>query len=253
MPAAQKRCTIAPRRPFNSEMRAAVCVFACGCNAVAASVVAPGPPPPPTAIEPQVFAIPDETMEFHVALRGMTVGTVQTAVGKPGWVDGKRAVIVKSRGKTEGLVALIGDLQWELTTTIDLDRSMPIDDHEEAWVEFAGEKHHENDTHAWDADDHHHDVHSAAGLLRGWRAELGQHAHPRVEVAGGRFALDIWPAAHETANGKPAVRYDGIAADKFHFAMWISDDLARVPLQFRTESKLGTIEITLVDYQVPRD
>src|SRR5437762_816629 len=240
-------------------MRAAICVFVCGCNAVplASSAVSATPPKPrgaqvPVDVDvataaPVIFAVPDETMEFGVSLRGIHVGIVQTAVGKPGWIDGRRAIIVKSRGRTDGFAALIGDLTWELTTTIDLDKAMPIDDREEAWVEFAGEKHHENETHTWStSDEHRHDVHSSVCALRGWHAERGASTEVRVDVGGGHFPIAISDAGSYTVHGRRAVRFDGTANEQFHFSLWITDDAARVPLAFTTESKLGTIAVDLV-------
>jgi hypothetical protein len=239
---------------FYRVMRAVVLLALCSCSGVpvgtaAAAVTAPAA----KAKLLEMFAIPDETMEFQATLRGMHVAGVQTAIGKAGWVDGHNAIIIRSRGKTEGIVALLGDIVWELTTTIDLDHSVAIDDHEEAWAELAGEKEHDNTKHAWTDGDQRQDVHSAVVALRGWRGAPGERTEMTVAVGGGHFPVVLVNAARERVLDKPAVRYDGTALDRFHFSFWISDDLARVPLKFRTESVLGEIGIDLVDYQVPRD
>jgi hypothetical protein len=135
-------------------MRALGWLIVCGCNAVpvasSAVATAPKPPQPAPADEPKIFAVPDELMEFGVSLRGIHVGVVQTAIGRPGMVDGHRELIVKSRGKTDGFAALIGDLKWELESTIDLDASLPLTSHEQAWIDFAGDKQHEDHTHKSD-------------------------------------------------------------------------------------------------------
>src|SRR5947208_10435989 len=116
-----------------------------------------------------VTVVPGESMEFEVSLRGIKVGRVQTAIGWPGTLDGHRAVIIRSRGKTEGLLALIGDITWELTSTIDLDSGQAVTSIEEAWVEFAGEKHHERQP----ARDGERDIHATVGAVRGWHSNPG--------------------------------------------------------------------------------
>jgi Protein of unknown function (DUF3108) len=242
----EKKCSIGERRAFSTVMRAILLMMACGCNHLPITAAGAAPAPGPAEPSVPVFVVPDETMSFEITFRGIQVANVQTAIGKPGWVDGKRAVIIKSLGRTQGFVALIGDLRWELESTIDLDRGTPISDHEEAWTEFAGETHHE-DKHG-SFDDSEHDVHSAIGTLRGWHGGPKQHRHVRMELGGGSFPIDIWPAGRERVSGRPALRFDGIAAHGAHFSIWLSDDAARVPLLCATETELGTIAVKLVEY-----
>ncbi|MEO8843814.1 MAG: DUF3108 domain-containing protein [Kofleriaceae bacterium] len=228
-------------------MRAVLLMVACGCNHLPITAASAASLPEPVA-EPSVpaFVVPDETMSFVITFRGIQVANVQTAIGKPGWVDGRRAVIIKSLGRTEGFVGLIGDLRWELESTIDLDRGVPISDHEEAWAEFAGEKHH--DDHHGTFDDSDHDVHSAISTLRGWHGGPKQHRNVRMQLGGGHFPIDIWRAGREVVFGRPALRFDGTADGDVHFSIWLSDDAARVPLLCSTETELGTIAVRLVEY-----
>ena len=199
---------------------------------------------------PHPLAMPDETMEFLAQLGGVSVGRVQTAIGRPGWIDSRRAIIVKSRARSEGVAALVGDIQWELSTTIDLDAGWPIEDREEAWIDVAGDhEHHRNDT---TSDDHRHDIHSAIALLRGWHSTPGERATVEVGLAGGHFEITVWDAGHEllASANKPAVRYDGRAADRFPISIWLSDDAARVPLAFRADTKIGAVTVQLASYDV---
>jgi len=186
-------------------------------------------------------------MEFRASLRGITLGTVQTAVGRPGWIDARHAIIVRSRGHSEGLAALLGDIRWELSTTVDLDAGSVVEDRENAWVELAGENEHFERSYVGE-----HDPHSFAGVLRGWHSTAGQHATARLGVGGAHLPVELWHAGTELVGDKPAVRYDG-KAHEVPFQLWISDDTARVPLAFRAESPLGTLAIDLVDYQVTAD
>src|SRR5258706_1965208 len=191
-------------------MRRAALILVCACNHLPGPTKAPVKAAGGAAAElPQKpFAVPDELMEFRASLRGITLGTVQTAVGKPGWVDGRRAIIVRSRGHSEGLASLLGDIRWELQTTIDLDAGYPIDDREEAWVELAGEHEHHAQSYAGGEQ---HDPHSLAGVLRGWHSAPGQSAEARVGVGGAHLPITLWHAGREmlAAQDKPAVRYEG--------------------------------------------
>ena len=196
-----------------------------------------------------VTLVPGELMELEVSLRGIKVGHVQTAVGWPGVVDGHRAVIVRSRGKTDGLLALIGDITWELTSTIDLDSGAALSSVEEAWVDFGGEQHHERQP----SHEGEHDLHATVAAVRGWRSKPGDRSELACAIGGAHLSLAMWHVGRAFAAHQPAIRYDGTVADEFPIAAWISDDAARVPLRFTAQSPWGEIAVDLVDYQVPTD
>jgi hypothetical protein len=232
-------------------MRTLLVAAACGCNHIPlATPPSTGAPGTPIDAAPHTFAVPDETMEFRASLRGITLGYFTTAVGRPGWIDQRHAIIVRSAGHSDGIASLFGDIRYELQTTVDLDAGFPITDREEAWVEFAGQ--HEHQTGHYAGGDQ-HDPHSFAAMLRGWRSEPGARTEARVGVGGGHFSVELSHTKTEVIAGKPAIRYDGRAHHRFPFTVWISDDAARVPLAFRADSELGTIGVDLVDYHVTAD
>ncbi len=242
-------CIAAARAFTIAAMRALPLLAACACNHLPAAPA----PAPAAAAAPEVariFAVADETMEFRASLRGMTVGIVQTAIGKPGWVDGRRAIIVRSRGKSDGLAALLGDVVWELETTIDLDAGVPIVDREDAWISVAGEHEHHGETRAWDDERHVHDVHSLIGLLRGWHSGPGEVRGAQVALGGDELRIRVWDAGRELTAAKPAIRYDGTVWGTLPFTLWISDDAAHVPLAFRSDTPLGAVAVELTDYQL---
>ncbi|HEY5949880.1 MAG TPA: DUF3108 domain-containing protein [Kofleriaceae bacterium] len=199
----------------------------------------------------QTFGVPGEAMEYEVALSGVTVGRVQVAVGQPGFVDGRRAIIVRSRGQSAGFAALIKDLHWDLTTTLDMTTGLPIHEIEESWLEEDGEPKHQRNDHDWSGSGY--NLHAAAGALRGWHSHEGQRASLDVTIDEFEISVELWDATREFAVNEPAVRYDGIARDKYKFSIWISDDESRVPLAVRSESKLGPITIELVHYDPPKE
>jgi hypothetical protein len=200
------------------------------------------------------FGIPGESMELEASLRGLSVGRVITAVGQIGVVDGKRSIIVKSRGQSTGMIALLAELTWEMTSTIDLDHGYAIASHEEMWSVLAGTKHHESNT---QGDESQHDLHSAIAAVRAWRSLPGQRAKLGVSFGGSARPTELVDTSHGylVSAHQPAVRYDGIFDDEIHFVAWVSDDIARVPLRFECdlEHGIGHLVIDLVHYTAPTD
>ncbi|MDQ3340086.1 MAG: DUF3108 domain-containing protein [Myxococcota bacterium] len=231
-------------------MHGLLVVLLAGCAGVAAAP----PPPAPAPVQHLLgapLAIAGESMVFELTFRGMHAARVQVAVGQPGWVDGRPSIIVKSHGETDGLIALIGGLDWTLATTMDLERGTPLLVVEDAIVTFGGktETNHERST------DPRHSIHSAVCVLRGWRSKPGQQASLVMRIDRAQLDLQIQESAHEFLDGvgKPAVRYEGVARGKFPFKIWISDDTARVPLRMETSTKWGAVAVELVEYNAPRD
>ena len=221
-----------------------------------AGAVSPGPPArrgTPIAAPEATHGIPGEAMTYVVRLRGVLVGRVAVAVGQPGWVEGRHAIIVRSRGQTEGVLSIVGDLSWELTTTLDLDRGLPIRAHEEANVVVPGKREHEEHDDTWSDDDLHHNVHSVVGVVRSWQARRSR-TPLEVDIARARLDVEMWEGAHEylTSARMPAVRYDGMVEERIPFQTWVSDDADRVPLLLRARSRWGEIEVELVEYRAPR-
>jgi hypothetical protein len=231
-------------------MRGLLVVLLAGCAGVAAAP----PPPAPAPVQHPLgapLAIAGESMVFELTFRGIRAARVQVAVGQPGWVDGRPSIIVKSHGETDGLIALIGGLDWTLATTMDLERGTPLLVVEDAIVTFRGktETNHERST------DPRHSIHSAVCVLRGWRSKPGQQASLVMRIDQAQIDLQLQETAHEFLDGanKPAVRYEGVARGKFPFKIWISDDTARVPLRMETSTKWGDVAVELVEYNAPRD
>ncbi len=221
-----------------------------GCAVVAAQ---PRPATTKHTADPPVFAVPGEAMEFRVLLRGIVVGRVRVAIGEPGWFEGKHSIIVRSRGDSDGVVSMIGRLGYELRSTIDLARGLPIVNHEESWAEVAGKKEHDRDDDHWSQSDDHHDIHSAVGRFRGWRSQPGERLELDLHIAGARLDVEAWHVHREyvSAAHTHAIRYDGVIGAEHTFSAWVSDDPSRVPLRFETSSKWGTIVAELVAYTPP--
>ncbi len=230
-----------------------------GCAVAPAATPAPASKAaalPPAVVLTRLHGNPGETMEFVMTLRGITVGRVQTAVGQPGTIDGREAIIVKSRAVGEGVIALAASYRAELTTTLDLERGLPMSMHKEEWIELPGkDADHDEDERTWSEDgDDGHDPHSAAGLLRGWSSRPGDRATVRMWFGGGSevTVVDSGRVIFPVGN-RPAVRYDGSFGEDRRFTVWISDDTARVPLRMRAPTPLGIAEAELVSYDAAKD
>jgi len=238
-------------RASNGAVRAIGLLVLCSCNHFGGAdpAAAKASPARHAAIGTGVLAVPDEMIELRATVRGIVFATVQTAIGEPGWIGGHHAIVVRSRGRADGFASLFGDFTWELSSTIDLDTGIPIEDHEEAVATMAGQHEHHADRRTWDAGDLRHDIHSAIGAVRAWHSEPGLATELEVEVGGGRFTVDLADTARESHAGKPAVRYEGRGAGQ-PFVAWVSDDEARVPLGFHCNTEVGAVALELVAYDV---
>lgn len=228
---------------------------------------------------------PGETMAFEVHLAGVLVGEAQLAVGEIGMIDGREAVVVRSRAATAGAAALVRQISDESTTTMDVATRRPRSYEGRivqgpkrivAGATFTGElvKAHfqRNDGPIQHLTIHSkgrelHDAHSAMAQLRGWRATPGTMR--QVWVVGGRrlWRVDVRYVGEETIGtqmgNRAAVVFEGnsyrarrdliVEADKPSrtFRVWLSDDADRVPLKVVAKTELGDIAMNLTDYTRP--
>jgi hypothetical protein len=229
---------------------------------------------------------PGESMAFEVQLAGVLVGEAQLAVGEPGVVDGRRALVVRSRAATAGAAALVRKIVDEATSVIDAETGRPIS--VEANVEmgdkrtvssaaFSGttatvtyKRNTEAAPQTWKIDfgaNQLHDAHTAMAQLRGWHAAPGTTR--TVFVVGGRrlWRVDVKYIGEEsigsTVGNRRAVVYEGssfrakrdltIESNKpgRTFRVWLSDDADRVPLKVAAKTELGDIVMTLTEYNRP--
>ncbi|MGH2726558.1 MAG: DUF3108 domain-containing protein, partial [Actinomycetota bacterium] len=105
--------------------RAWLLAFLVGC-AGAEAMSLREPAAPPTEDSGELGLNPGETMAFDVSLAGVLAGQAQLAVGDLGSVDGKDAIVVRSRAATAGAAALIKKISDEATTVIDVASGRPL-------------------------------------------------------------------------------------------------------------------------------
>lgn len=197
-----------------------------------------------------LLGVPGENIEYRISLRGFTLGNVVVAVGQVGEVDGHRAVIVRSRGTGSGAFALFSELTWELKTVLALDEGMALSEEETVDIELVvGQKQHEHNERDL-TNDNSYNLHSAAGALRAWSSRIGDSGTLDVRISDAFVNVELTDVAREHIGNLPAVRYDGMALDKYKLSIWISDDEARVPLRMTSQSKWGEMVVEMVSYDV---
>jgi hypothetical protein len=263
-------------------------VFAVVLAGCAGADATPAPQTPAAAgpATTQLGLYPGETMAYEVQLGGVLVGEAQLAVGEIGLVEGRRALVVKSRAATAGAAALVRNIVDEATTVIDADTGRPIsvetnvvmgEKRTAASATFSGTS--ASVTYRRTAEaapqtakidfgtNALHDAHSAMAQLRGWKAAPGTTR--TVFIVGGRrlWRVDVTYAGEGTIGSalgnRRTVMYDGIAYRAKRdltvesrlpartFRVWLSDDADRVPLQVTAKTELGDVVMTLAEYARP--
>jgi len=230
-----------------------------------------------------------ESMAFEVRLAGVLAGEAQLAVGEIGQIDGRKAIVVRSRAATAGAAALLKKISDESTTVIDVDTGRPIT--LDAVIENNGKRLTASTKFLRDSATVTYqrsgdaapksmaiqfvkfgaltvfDAHTAMAQLRGWKAHQG--ARRSVYVIGGRrlWRVDVTYRGEETIGSalgnRRAIVFEGSAYRSRPdaklesskpgrtFTVWLSDDADRVPLKVAATTELGEIVMDLTDYQRP--
>jgi|LNFM01.2.fsa_nt_gb hypothetical protein len=254
------------------------------CGGIEANPVAPAAAVMAPA-QKELGLYPGEAMAFEVKLAGVLVGEAQLAVGEPGLVDGKHAVVVRSRAATAGAAALLKRISDEATSLIDTATGAPIsvdtevwngDRHTTAHSTFQGTtakiRYQRNDAKPIDLvvdfkTNQLHDSHTAMAQVRSWRGEAGDRR--TLYVVGGRrmWRVDVTYVGPDTIGtelgNRKAIVFEGVSykvrknlevdekAPSRTFRVWLSDDADRVPLRVAAKTELGEVEMALTDYQRP--
>jgi len=263
-------------------------IAGCAGGGCAGAETTPAPQAPAAAAPapPQLGLYPGESMAYEVQLGGVLVGEAQLAVGEIGEVEGRRALVVKSRAATAGAAALVRNIVDEATTVIDADTGRPItvetnvvmgEKRTTASARFGATSAEVTYRRTAEAAPQTAkidlgtnmllDAHSAMAQLRGWKAAPGTMR--TVFVIGGRrlWRIDVTYAGESTIGSalgnRRAVMYDGVAYRAKRdltvesrvaartFRVWLSDDADRVPLQVTAKTELGDVVMTLTEYTRP--
>ncbi len=278
-----------PRRSSAGWLYLLVTVAACGSAAPApAALVAPvAPLGPPVALGSGLpFFHADEQMAWDVRVHGVLVGEAMLASGRPGVVDGRETVIVRSRAGSAGVIGMVKKVRDEVITWVDARTSRPIrldgdltfgNRHVLVTTRFEKRGYHlqvirdggrpARRFQPVPGSEPVYDSHAVIARLRGWTPEPGARAY--FYVVGGRYLWHniVQLSARETVRiglgTFPALRIDGVATrvngrlridlgkKPRSYTVWVSDDADRVPLKVQARTELGDLEIELVHYERP--
>jgi Protein of unknown function (DUF3108) len=230
---------------------------------------------------------PGEHMAYTLELQGVSLATLDVAIGEPTTLGGKPAIVVQSHAKAVGLVKMVANIDDTFTSWIDVATGRPLrwatdefatktSDKERTDVDFSKREgaalpvtFHLNDAapqpepqraslpDTWD-------FNSFLMALRTWDPPTGTVLV--AEVMRSRFMWHV----EMTMRGKSKVtsaigtvmarQLDGRTykldrngarapdSDERNFTIWISDDDGRVPLKVTAKTDYGDIALAIGDY-----
>jgi len=222
----------------------------------------------------------EESWVWRLSIRGLPVGSLVAASGRPGKVDGRRVIISQFQVKTSGLAAVVSGVDDAFTTHVDLDTGLPLQQR----TDVAKGKWREVDFHGGGSFDivRYHEFEKEP--VR--RQTLPRAAHPydfttlvhamrSLDQPGKRYSLlfyastRIWKTeltvvGRETVSTplgrRRAVRIEGRmkrtgrdfkidSAKERRFVAWISDDKNRVLLEMKAKTEYGDLRLSLMEYR----
>jgi hypothetical protein len=237
------------------------------------------------AADPGLWA--GERMVAEISLKGVTIGEYDLEVAGPCARGSQRLMPVFSRAGRVGLGAAFSDDSATASSWLDLATGYPVETRsvvEASWatkhftVNYLGDafqyvyyrQNKRNDRNFRQEKQRAlpprvpaHDMHSALGVMRKWSAELGKKGSIYTIIGQRLYRVDAKVADKEriTVGDKTydAVRIDGTARMLTHklnasrrvvaWAVWISDEPARLPLKGSLETRRGIAEAELKSYE----
>jgi hypothetical protein len=226
---------------------------------------------------------PGEQLVYKLHIHGIEVGQTVLVAGQPGNIDGRKVLILKSRGETSGAAAWFARRQTEITSWVDLATGRPY-------------KHHRDDrlrkkiiTGDWSKPGNYtlyetpyegkatvykqtvpdgikqFDMPSALLSMRAWKAKNGDRAvfyvlrndmlwrtdmvrakGKRIRVAAGNF--DTYRIDGVTRRMNYKWGFD-TRKPKRYFQMYITDDPQRIPVLVVAKTDWGDVKMELMRYR----
>ena len=234
----------------------------------------------------QSFWVPGEIMRWRVSAHGFEAANMVLVAGQPGEVEGHRAIIVRTRATTAGVLKLVKEVTEEVTTWVDLDTCAPFyrvsyekEGKREVTIESRNEADHivysakrsDGNDETWNkptpAGEPIHDSISVLGMLRAWNPTEGERAsyYAVTDLVVSRHVATF--AGYENVRtplgSSPAMRFrvevyevaaDGHVGKRLgdqRYTIWISNDSSRRPLRMDVPHRLARLSLEMVDYEQP--
>lgn len=232
------------------------------------------------------FWVPGEVMRWRVSAHGFEAASMVLVAGQPGEVEGHRAIIVRTRATTAGVLKLVKEVTEEVTTWVDLDTCAPFyrvsyekEGKREVTIESRNETDHiaysakrsDGKDETWSkpipAGETIHDSISVLGMLRAWNPREGERAsyYAVSDLVISRHVATF--AGYENVRtpmgSSPAMRFRvkvyevsadgrvGKRLDDQRYTIWISNDSSRRPLRMDVPHRLARLSLEMVDYEQP--
>jgi Protein of unknown function (DUF3108) len=247
-----------------------------GPKPVAADRFALGPP----------LVTPGEHMTYRLQLQGMQLATYDFAVGETADINGKKAIVVQSHAKATGLAQMVAKVDDYFTSWIDVETGRPLRWTTDEFATKGNDKERtdarffERTANTVPVDFHLNDQPPVAEpqvvslpdiwdynaflvALRTWDGAPGSTI--TAEVFRSRYMWHVEMKVKGktklvTALGElPAIELEGrtykvdranhkVSDEPREFAVWVSDDDGRVPLQNVAKTDYGDMKMEITDY-----
>lgn len=269
---------------------AAALAFVSACTGRTRGVLPPPAPPPEGAT---AEAVPlelhraawraGERMQWSISMHGVRGARAVLMAGEPGDVDGHRAIILKARVRSVGIVESIAEADVELASTIDVDTEQPLASELEAHLpdeqggfrsRFDHDEHRAQHT-RWkgeDADEHTsdqvlpaegvYDAIATMGVFRAWVPDKGTrawfYAIDERRIRRHEIVLSGYGSLQTSLGYFRVARIDGEihgrtghSSNPPRYTVYVSNDADRLPLLLEIPTEWGKIKMELVDYDRP--
>ncbi len=226
-------------------------------------------------------------MRFELSLHNVVGGEAIVAVGKPGKVDGRDVIVVRSQSKSAGVAALFKEVSDDVTTWVDLVSGHPTQlvadvkfGAKEALIEtrFSGVR-----PGRFDIDYTRrgkrkqtlrqqmpevgaYDGHSVLGVLRAWNPPAGSQSFFFVLAGKRLWSNEVRVVGRERITTKlgslNASKIEGVAwrldrrlrrvkkKKSRSYTVWISDDDQRLPIRVVAKTEYGEVKVEMIDHRV---
>jgi len=234
------------------------------------------------------FVTPGERISYQLTIGGMNLASYDVGVGDVEEVDGRRAIVVQSHARSQGLVSMVANLDATFTSWIDVETGRPLrwtveERGSEGEIKEGADAHlgqrRENQVpvevrwgekpptlemqklsmpDVWD-------YNALVIAFRAWEPKAGSTVTAEVMRSMYLWHTTVVVRGEETVTTElgdfAALHFEGLSyrlrrdgtrdvgAPERNFSLWISNDDGRVPLQSSAQTDYGDVKMTLVDYQ----
>jgi hypothetical protein len=228
-----------------------------------------------------------EHLVADVAVKGVTVGEYRLTVAGPCALDGRAVMPVYSKAEHRGLLGAFAQNDAVATSWLDLETGYPVEtismvesprstkhfeiSYGNAAFQFIYHRQSKRNSRKFRHASERklpphvpgHDMHSALGVMRTWAGKIGKRGSIYTVFGKRLWRVDAKVVAKEelTVGDKSfqSIRIEGTARTMsfeltpnkrvYAWALWVSDEAARLPLKATMQSRDGIVQAELINYE----